>query len=425
MIQKKLSSIRLELQSYSYSEKLLVICAMICSFCITAEYAVTKPTSNSIFIAHYTAQWLPYAWLATVPLNFFIVTLYNRFLPTLGCFRLFLITVTLTVGINLLSANFIGTIPFLPFLLYVWKDIYVLLMFQQLWSVIHTMTKMSRAKYLYGFLFGVGGIGAIIGSMIPGFFAVKIGSEHLLFSSMPFYLIFIVSYYFLLKCSGFIHFHKKSDTLQRGVRGKFQCISLIQASRSLQFILLIVVLMQFATTVIDYQFNTFLQDRIPDQDMRTQFYGRLWGIINTINLCLQFIASFLLVQFLGLRRSHFLIPGVLFLNAVGYLLHPTFSMITYSFSVIKTFDYSIFNIIKEMLYVPLKTSEKFQAKAIIDVFAYRSAKALASFLVILLQILYPKRLIDAFSWAHVTLFLIWILAALILLRPRDEASLAI
>ena len=41
-------------------------------------------------------------------------------------------------------------------------------------------------------------------------------------------------------------------------------------------------------------------------------------------------------------------------------------------------DKDVFNILKEMLYVPLKTDEKFKAKAIIDIFAYRSAKAFAS-----------------------------------------------
>lgn len=426
MLREKFASIKSELQSYSSVERLIVLCAMICSFCITAEYAVTKPTSNSIFITHYTVKWLPYAWLATVPLNLLVVSLYNRFLPILGCFRLFLLTVGLTIGVNVFSASFIGKAPFLPFVLYIWKDIYVLLMFQQLWSVIHAMTKMSRAKYLYGILFGIGGIGSIVGSMIPGFFAVKIGSEHLLFSSIPIYAIFIMAYFFLLKNSGFLHSHKEDEKLRMGPKHASQGFSLIKTSRALKFILLIVVLMQLSTTVMDYQFNTFLQFRIPDQDMRTEFYGRLWGMINSLNLCLQFVASFLLVQFLGLRRSHILIPGVLFVNAIGYLLHPTFAMITYSFSVIKTFDYSIFNIIKEMLYVPLKTDEKFKAKAIIDVFAYRSAKALASVVVIALQFFCPLQLPYAFSWAHVILFFIWIASVIFLLKeekPKEEATL--
>ncbi|MCP5505936.1 MAG: hypothetical protein H7A38_03515 [Chlamydiales bacterium] len=73
---------------------------------ITAEYAITKPTSNSIFLAHYSVKLYPYAWLLTVPLNFVVVTLYNRFLSKLGCFRMFLCTIFATMGINALSGAY-------------------------------------------------------------------------------------------------------------------------------------------------------------------------------------------------------------------------------------------------------------------------------------------------------------------------------
>ena len=241
---------------------------MLCGFFITAEYAITKPTSNSIFLAHYSVKFYPYAWLLTVPFNLFAVTLYNRFLPRLGCFRMFLCTVGVTMGINALCGLYVQQFPPLSFLLYVWKDIYVLLMFQQLWSVIHTKTEIKKAKYLYGIIFGVSGIGAIFGSMVPGFFAVKLGSEHLLYMTVPLYLLFIIAYHQMLKRSNV----EGSEAFQmKKAEGGFQ---LIKTSSTLKFILFIVVLMQLSTTIMDYQFNTYLQERYPLQDLRTQF---LWS----------------------------------------------------------------------------------------------------------------------------------------------------
>jgi len=398
-------------------EKLFLLFAMICGFFITAEYAITKPTSNSIFLAHYSVKLYPYAWLLTVPFNLFAVTLYNRFLPRLGCFRMFLCTVGVTMGINAFCGLYVQQFPPLSFLLYVWKDIYVLLMFQQLWSVIHTKTEIKKAKYLYGIIFGVSGIGAIFGSMVPGFFAVKLGSEHLLYMTVPLYLLFITAYHQMLKRSNV----EGSEAFQmKKAEGGFQ---LIKTSSTLKFILFIVVLMQLSTTIMDYQFNTYLQERYPLQDLRTQFYGRLWGMINTCKLCLQFFATFLLLKFLGLRRSHFVVPGILLGNAILTLFQPTFAFITYGFSVIKTFDYSIFNIIKEMLYVPLKTDEKFKAKAIIDVFAYRSAKAFASVFVLGMQFLSPAKLPYAYSWGPLSLFMIWIIVVFLFLRRPQEQKL--
>ncbi len=403
-----------EILSYSRQEKLVLLFAMICSFCITSEYAITKPASNSIFLAHYPVTYLPYAWLATVPLNFLAVSFYNRLLNRLGSFRMCLCFIGVTLVVNLSSAFFPSS---LAFLLYVWKDIYVLLMFQQLWSVIHSVIKSDRAKYLYGFLFGIGGVGAIMGSVVPGFFAVAVGSEHLLLMTLPIYLIFATAYFFFLKQSGFL-----KESIKEKEQGHFlEGFQLIRQSKPLRFILLIVVLMQVMATIMDFEFNTFLAMRYPEQDVRTQFSGRLFGTINTLNLCLQFVATFLVVHLFGLKRSHFLVPVILLINAVGCLFYPGFAFVTYSFVVIKTFDFSIFNIIKEMLYLPLKKVEKFKAKAIIDVFAYRSAKAGASLCVLALQFFFPERLPYAFMWVPLILATTWIFSVYFLMKEGDFA----
>ena len=68
------------------------------------------------------------------------------------------------------------------------------------------------------------------------------------------------------------------------------------------------------------------------------------------------------------------------------------------FGAVKALDYSIFGIIKEQLYIPLGINEKFKAKAIIDVFAYRSSKALASLLILGLSAIYSQRLDYYMSW---------------------------
>jgi len=421
MFREKIAAIKSEFISYTRGERLAILFAMICGFCITCEYSITKPTSNSIFITHNTVKLLPYAWLLTVPLNLLVVSLYNRFLPLIGCFRLFLVTVGITIGINTISATFMSEMPILSFILYIWKDIYVLLMFQQLWSVIHAVTAMSRAKYLYGMIFAIGGLGSVFGSTVPSLLAVRMGSERLLFMIFPIYTLFIIAYFLLLKNSGFLRSHQEEGKLRLGLQNKAHGFKLIQTSSILKCILFIVVMMQVCATVMEYQFNTYLAAQIPDQDLRTEFCGRLWWLINSLTFVFQFLASFFLVQFLGIKRSHLMVPAVLFMNAIAYLLRPSFGMITYSFTMIKTFDYSIFSAVKEMLYVPLKTDEKFKAKAVIDVFAYRTAKAFASLLVIALQIISPSFLPHAFSWAHVFLFVIWI--AYVALFLREDVSI--
>ncbi len=71
-------------------------------------------------------------------------------------------------------------------------------------------------------------------------------------------------------------------------------------------------------------------------------------------------------------------------------------------------DHSLFGILREMLYIPLGTEEKFQVKAVIDVFAYRSAKAFAAIFLILGQKIIPLRILPVTGVAALSIFAFWL-----------------
>jgi ATP:ADP antiporter, AAA family len=403
-----IESIRNEFHALTRTERLFILFALLCSFFIQADYATIRPVSNALFISSYGYDVFPYAWLATVPLNFLLISWYNKNLPRWGCFKTFLIIISAIAGFNLFCALFLKKIAWLPFVFYVWKEVYIMLMFQQLWSVIHSTIAYSKAKYLYGIIFGIGACGAIAGSMLPGFFAVQLGSENLLFATLPIYLLLGICYAYALKNTQDGLAFKLEDQTERSSMNAFiHGFSLIRSSSFLLFILLIVVLMQVSSTLIDYQFNHFLQENIPEKDLRTQYTGRVLGLVHAATLALQFFGSFLFVHFLGVKRSHFFIPFILGLNNLAFIFMPTFGLITFSYITVKCFDFSLFGIVKEMMYIPLKKDEKFRAKAFIDVFAYRTSKACASFLIFGLQWFLDSDLRLTISSIGLTLFVLW------------------
>jgi AAA family ATP:ADP antiporter len=408
-----------EIIQYSLSQKIFILCAMLCGFCINAEYAIIRPVSNSLFIQAYGSHWFPYAWLAAVPLNFLFVSLYNHFLPKMGALKMGFIALFSVMGGNLFFAC-ISSLPTVPFIFYIWKETYILLMFQQLWSVIHSAIDIKKAKYLYGLIFGIGGLGAAFGCLVPSFLAVKIGSEALLFFSTPLYLLLFIFYFFALKqCNQLKDPGLLAEKNEKQLPSFLTAFKLIRGSKCLFFIMAVVVLMQVSSTLIDFQFNTVLEHTIKDKDLRTAYFGKVMGIVQIATILLQFVGTFLLVQLLGIRRSHFLIPFLLCLNVIGFLFFPAFGMISFAFITIKAFDFSLFGIIKEMLYIPLKLDEKFRAKAVIDVFAYRSAKAFASFLIIAFQLVLTTSLIQVVSIISILLFLLWAYLVSRLLKQED------
>jgi AAA family ATP:ADP antiporter len=386
-------------------EKFFLFFAMLCGFLISADYAIIRPVSNSLVIHQYGSKIFPYVWLVSLPFNLAVVSLYNYLLPKIGCFKLFIATSVAIIGGNLYSAAYISDSTVLPFAFYIWKDVYVLLMFQQLWSVIHATMKMQNAAYLYGFLFGVGALGAFFGSFVPGFFAVKMGSEFLLNSTAPIYLLLAGAYFGLLRCSNQVE-KAVSEKTKQGASLPQGC-KLIFSSKLLTAILLITAFMQITATVTDFQFQTYLENAYPEKDIRTALFGRIACLGNILTMFFQFVGTFLLVHFFGLQKTHLLVPILLGCNAITFLFFPVLGVMTYSFLMIKCFDFSVFSVIKEMLYIPLRVEEKFQAKALIDVFITRASKAIASFFILFLQYVFSGSTLVFLSWINLSIFALW------------------
>jgi ATP:ADP antiporter, AAA family len=399
---------------------LFVFFAILCAMAISGEYSITRPASNALFLTTFTSQGYPYVWVATVPLNLFIIFLYNRFLPKIGPFIMMSLLITLAMVINSLTGLFVSTYPKLIFLQFAWKDVYILLMFKQLWSMIHMTVQKERAKLLYGFIYGMGTVGSIFGSMIPGFFAVQWGSEQLLFFTIPVYLFLLFSYAMAYRRSGADHEALKGDEHASTTAGFRQ----IYHSPYLICVLLLVIFMQVSAALVEFQFNANLELEIADKDLRTEYCGKLGALINALCLMFQFFGGFLMLQLIGLKRSHLVVPLLLTAVFMTSWVIPSFSLISFTYAFFKSIDFSLFGMLREMLYIPLRPQEKYQAKAIIDVFAYRTSKALVSFLVLSLQAIVGYQLLSWINFISLSIFLSWLAVVTTMFRIGQKEGFA-
>lgn len=401
-----LQRIKNEIGGLTSQEKYFFCLIFPCLFLIMGEYGATRPVSNSLVLTYYSAKIFPYLWLAIVPFNFLIVHLYNHSIVKFGCLRVFFISCIFIGIINALAGTFSTDFPFLVLLQYIWKDVYILLMLKQVWSIIHSSVEKKRAKIFYAALLILGSIGSLIGNAVPGFFASSIGSERILLISLPLYLITFFVYYMAYQHSPIPScpkdFQKLLGSDEKEVKGAF---SLFKNSKPLLFILMIVILMQFSTSIIYYQFNLHLEQAFSTTDLRTQYGAKLQSIVNLLSIFFQ-LGGVIFLSLFGLRRSHLFIPFSFLLNGVLFLFQPFFSVITFFFAYAKAIDFSFFTLIKEMLFTPLNLNEKFRAKAVIDVFAYRTSKGAASILLIAFQT-YSVNLIYSLSIVNISIFILW------------------
>lgn len=411
-----------EIKEMSSSEKLFVFFAMLVGFCVAGEYAITRPASTSIFLSFYSTKHLPIVWLATVPLNLLVVSLYNRLLPRFGPLKMLGITAFLVAALNVSCAFWVSSVPSLIFLQFIWKDVYILLMFKQLWSLIHTTIPQGKAKYLYGLIYGMGTVGSILCSLIPSFLAIDVGSNFLFLFTLPLYAALYWGYRKAFSKSA-LKGQPFKEALEEGQSKLRESFSLLRKNSFLVALLLLVVFMQVSVGLMEYQFNSYLELNITEQDVRTAYCGRITGIVNVLSGLFQCIGSFFLVHFLGLRGSHLFIPCILLANMIIFICFPTFAVISGAFIFLKAVDFSLFGVIREMLYIPLKLDEKFRAKAIIDVFAYRTSKALASCLIVLLQIAAGVYLLSWMSYISVAIFVCWLILVVKLFEKAQPEAL--
>ncbi|MFI0477549.1 MAG: Npt1/Npt2 family nucleotide transporter [Candidatus Rhabdochlamydia sp.] len=408
------------LNKFSKTERLFIIGAMLCGFFILADYSIIYPVSNSLFISTYGTHFFPYAWLVSIPLNLLLVGLYNKYLPKFGCLKTYLIVAGSIVTVNYSCAFLIKQCSFLSFFLYVWKDVYVMLIFQQLWSIIHSTVSLKRAKYLYGIFFGVGGLGSLAGSLLPGFFAEKVGSESLLYMTLPLYLCLTAAFMLTLKKSNAgasLTLEEKKDTRDALLHG----IQLILNSRVLVFIALSVLFMQLSATLIDYQFNTFLETTIIGKDLRTEYTGRMQVIGLGFTVFMQFFGTYLLVKRVGIKRLHIAFPSILCIMSMLCFLFPGFGIVTFTVILLRSYNSSLFSIIKEMLYIPLNSDQKFRAKAFIDVFLFRFAKIFASLIILSLQLVLTTLLLPVLNWISISVCVVWIVFAVYLFKKMTPS----
>ncbi len=390
---------------FTHKEKGFIFFSMLSAFAICGEYAITRPASNALFLTLFSAKFYPLVWLATVPLNLWVIHLYNRFLPKIGPLRFLWIFAIVCIAINALAGILFSAVPYFLFFQYAFKDIYVLLMLKQLWSMIHSTVPKERAKYLYGSIYGLGTIGAIAGSMVPGFLASFLGSEKILFLTLPVYALLLFSFSMAFRRSKL-----SVDSFQKELTDDprpQEAFSLIRRSPPLIAVLAIVVFMQASVALMEYQFNAHLEVNILDQDLRTAYCGKLMGLVNLLSLSLQFLGGFFMVRFLGLKRSHLLVPFLLSSSAIISLAIPSFAIISFSYVFLKGLEFSIFGVIREMLYIPLGLDAKYRAKAVIDVFAYRTSKALIALALLILQGIAGSFLLPLAGYASIVLLIAW------------------
>jgi len=401
-----------------------------CFFLVLFSYSFIRPVCESLFLSSWGASKMPHVWIISAAATALVVWVYNKFVVSARPSRLYAVS------------NFMAVAFFLLFYLYfsaknkgfsltafIVKDIYVVILIEQLWTFCDATFSEKRAKILYGFLAGGCSIGGIVASVLTSELASVMGSKNLIFVGCGALLLGVWLFVYANGKGGdvLIRARKKASVTaqekedKRSVWGGFD---VVLKSKYLILICVMLMLSQFVTALIGLQFNQVLEVQVTELDLRTAYLAKFYGATNVISLILQFGISAPMLHFLGLLLSLILVPAIMGAGSFAFFFAPTMGVLFGTRLANKSLSYSIFRSAKEILYIPLSYIEKYKGKAVIDMFIYRFAKGGIGAVIIGMQAVMTVTALRI-NYMVIGLIVIWVLIVPVLIREykkRESAS---
>lgn len=342
---------------------------------LMSTYGFARPAAEALFIGDYGASALPWAWLGVAAAAIAVTALYNRLAAALSLARLWprAILASLVVGVALLAAELAG-IEHASFALYIWKDVYIVVLVELFWSVANVTFPIHQARWAYGLFLAAGSLGSLVAELAVGPLAAAAGTERSMLAVVPLLLISAALAPWLPAAVTAAPERAAPPPLAAAlIRG----VRILLRSRYLTLLVGLIVVVQIAITLVDYQYNVALEAYSASDEVRTAVAGQIYAATNAAALILQLLAGPLL-KIAGVPLILVMIPALLFGGVLWAAASPRLVAVAAIKIASKAFDYSLGRASKEILYIPLSYAEKTEGKTLVDLLTYRVAKGLAS-----------------------------------------------
>jgi AAA family ATP:ADP antiporter len=264
---------------------------------------------------------------------------------------------------------------------YLFGDLFSTLMVATFFAFLNDSTTPDSAKRLYG-LVGLGGVlGGVFGSSFVRLWIDRVSEPQWLW--ICFGIAVVIAG--VAAAAGRIvdrdpppaaPDRPSADARAGGGNPALEGAKLVFGSRYLLSVVGIVGLYEIVSTIMDFQFTATVEHYLAGDELRKHF-STVFSITNWASMLVQFfLTSFVMTRF-GLTAALLVLPVAALSGSTVFLALP----LLWPGSLLNTadngFSYSINQSAKEALYVPTTRREKYQAKAFIDMFLQRFAKALA------------------------------------------------
>ena len=264
---------------------------------------------------------------------------------------------------------------------YLFGDLFSTLMVATFFAFLNDSVTPEAAKRLYGLIVLGGVTGGFFGSLILAVWINSISMSTWMWICLGFAFVII----FVALAAGRLVSknppeYKVVPLKQEKIKKKSNLFTeagkLVFASKYLLSIVAIVGLYEIVSNTIDFQWTSTILHYLDGPAIGVQ-YSRIYWISNSVAMLVQlFLTSFILTRF-GVKTALLFLPIAMIFASVAFLAFPILWVGSFLNTSDRGFAYSINQSAKEILYTITTREEKYKAKAFIDMFVQRFAKALS------------------------------------------------
>jgi ATP:ADP antiporter, AAA family len=186
---------------------------------------------------------------------------------------------------------------------------------------------------------------------------------------------------------------------------------LVFRSPYLLSVVAIVGLYEMVSTIMDFQFSSTISYYLQGDEIGVQF-ANVFAFTNRFAFIVQLLLTSFVMKRFGVGIALLFLPVAALAGSAAFLAAPVLLVGSALNTADNGFSYSINQSAKEALYVPTSREEKYKAKAFIDMFVQRFAKALAVGLSLLITMFFTG--FESLRWLSlvtVVILILWIIAA--------------
>ena len=382
-------------------------------FLITAAFYIIKPVKESFLIGFARPGWWPYADLATALLIGFVVALNARLLDRLPrrtyltasllffIASLFVFWYVFELKMKGLVASPVADPSGFAFLLRAqqiigdhfavvviafcfWSDIFISMCVTQFWIAVNDVFDPHQAKRLVG-LFVTGGLfGGIAGSGAAALvtFVRVIKPEDLLLVCPALLVLALVTVNVVYAGQRKIDASAGDGRIAPASKvGYLESFRTVRKNRYLLLLASMLGAAMVAGSLINYQFKTVVKGAFDTDQARTSSIAVFFLVILVVSTVFHLLTTGRVLKSYGIRWAISLAPAVLLIGSAAVFLIPAGAMLAWAWAVRgsdKTFDNTLSQSVRELLYIPVAPEVKYRAKIFIDMFVNKFATGLGA-----------------------------------------------